>query len=269
MQRSELSGKPIDGETASEVELLLPDGRRRRLLVQAAEAEEWASRGRPVPNALAWIPRGVRGVLRAAGKWALVSLIGVLVVQALAKQVADRQKELELKRGLTADLGSSSFEAFAEARSLAFLPKERRTQARRLAILTAWISDEGRIDGTFRSYLPRRNHPVGNEWADFRDGMYAYLLLACCQTQDQRSDGLRRLEAYLRAHSPTQALPSGAADRWPVLERGPGDPGYRGAYDWLGLEVLRLAPYRNIERSKPEGFSIGFGDFLQDAVPGY
>jgi hypothetical protein len=269
VHRSALSGKPIEGDAASEVELLLPDGRRRRLLVQAAEAEELAAKGRPIPGAVSWIPRGVQRFLRAVGKWALLSLVGVLVVQALAKQVSDRQKELELKRALTSDLGSSSFEAFAEARSLAYLPRAERTPARRLAILTGWISDEGRLDGSFRSYLPKRNHAVGDQWLGFRDGLYTYLLLACCQTPSQRSARLEQVDAYLRAQGATQALPPTAANRWQALRRGPGHPGYARAYDWLGGEVLLLAPYRGIEKSKPEGFSIGFGDFLHDAIPGY
>lgn len=269
MLRSALSGKPIDGEAASEVELLLPDGRRRRLLVQAAEAEELASKGRPVPGAIAWIPRGARRFVRAAGKWALVSLVGVLVVQALAKQVSDRQKELELKQSLTSDLGSSSFEAFAEARSLAYLPQDARTPARRLEILTAWISDEGRLDGTFRSYLPTRNHAVGQEWGGFRDGLYTWLRLACCESPRARSARLQEIYAYLRAERATSALPPAAADQWRTLRCGPGCSGYANAYDWLGREVLRFAPYRGIEKSKPEGFSIGFWDFAHDAIPGY
>src|SRR4051812_9250219 len=126
MQRSDLSGEPIDGEAGSEVELLLPDGRRRRLLLQASEAEDWASKGRPVPSLLGRIRRGARRFLVWLGKWVAISLVGVLIVQALSKQVADRQKELELKTSLASDLGSSSFEAFAEARSLALQRKEQR-----------------------------------------------------------------------------------------------------------------------------------------------
>ena len=112
---------------------------------------------------------------------------------------------------------------------------------------------------------------MGDEWSGFRDGLYLYLGLACCQTRDQRATSLQQLEAYLGAHGATQALPSAAANRWEALRRGPEAKGrsYANAYDWLGREVLLLAPYRGIERSKPEGFSIGFGDFLHDAVPGY
>lgn len=269
MQRSELSGKPIDGEAASEVEVLFPDGRRRRLLVQAAEADDLAGKGSPVPSAFGSIRRGAEKFLRAVGKWALLSLVGVLVVQALAKQVSDRQKELELKRSLASDLGSSSFEAFAQARSLVYLPIDEGAGARRHEILTAWISDEGRLDGAFRSYLPSRKHAVGSQWGGFRDGLYAYLRLACCETASENRFLLRDLQAYLRARGATQAVPPKAAERWSTLQSGPNSPGYADAYDWLGRQVLLLAPFRGIEKSEPEGFSIGFWDFAHDAIPGY
>jgi hypothetical protein len=269
VQRSELSGKPIDGEAASEVELLLPDGRRTRLLVQASEADELARKGRAVPSALAWIPRGGRRLLRATGKWALVSLVGVLIVQALAKQVSDRQKELELKRSLSSDLGSSSFEAFAEARSLAYLPEAARTPVRRSEILTAWISDEGRLDGAFRSYLPSRNHAAGREWGGFRDGLYAWLTLACCQKRDARITRVQEVETYLREQNATDPFLAEAAAKWATIRCGSGCSGFADAYDWLGREVLLFTPYHEITSSSPEGFSNGFWDFAHDAIPVY
>jgi hypothetical protein len=269
VQRSELSGKPIDGEAASEVELLLPDGRRTRLLVQAAEADDLASKGRPVPSAVAWIPRGGRRFLWGVVKWVGYAVIGVLVVQALGKQVADRQKELELKGSLTSDLGSSSFEAFAEARSLAYRPRHARSRARRLEIQTAWISDEGRLDGLIGSYLPTRNHAAGRQWGRFRDGFYAWLSLACCQRQDLRIERLQEVETYLRANGATDAFSPNVAYKWAILRCGNSCAGYADAFDWLGREVLGLGPVHEIRKSAPEGFSSGFGDFLHDAFPVY
>lgn len=212
------------------------------------------------------LARGALWITRKLGKWVLISVIGALVVPALTKQWSDRQKELELKRDLASDIGSSSFSAFAAARTIAYLPREKRTAERRLLLLSDWISNEGRIDGIFRAYLyPKSKHEVTVEWSSFRDGLYDYLRLACCEKY--RSGVIRRVQRYLERQGLTEALPPNR--QWSMLACGPGCDGYADAYDWLGRQVLLGAPYRGIEASDPTGFSNGFRDFVHDVVPGY
>jgi hypothetical protein len=268
--RSDLTGKAIEGDAARRLDVRFPDGRRRELLVTAEEADDLAGKGRDTSSRGGRIARTATGVGRPLVKWVLLSLLGVLVVQALTKQWSDRQKELELKKSLVSDIGSSAYQAFAEARTIAFLPREQRTRERRLVVLTDWIRDEGRIDGVFRSYLaPTAKHPATRQWIDFRNALYSYLRLACCESADGRRAQLDGVTASLRGRGQTTSLPPNESGRWQTLDCGPGCAGYAAAYDWLGRQVLLSAPYRAIETSNPTGFSNGFRDFLHDAIPGY
>jgi hypothetical protein len=263
-ERSDLSGNLIEADSACSLNIRFPDGRHKEFVVRLDEAEELAAKGRDPPTAPLRIGRSASGAARAIAKWALLSLVGVLVVQALIKQWSDRQKELELKTSLASDIGTSAHQAFAEARTIAYLPKSEHRPARKLVLLTAWISDEGRIDATFRSYL--KDEPATDEWVDFRDALYSYLLLACCQEPDDRQTGLDKLTDALQDQGSTVSLEK---KMWHTLYCGPHCDGYAEAYDSLGLEILKTAPYRTIEASHPKGFSDGFRDFMHDAIPGY
>jgi hypothetical protein len=262
---SDLSGEHISGDAASRLTIVFPDGRRRQLRVQVREAEDLATKGLDVSRRWQVATQSAGRGVRKLAKWALASLLAVLVVQAVTKQWSDRQKELELKRDLASDIGTSSFGAFADARTLAYFDPEKRTPERRSAVLDNWVRDEGRIDGIFRAYLPRGNHEVTEQWIRFRDGLYEYLRLACCE--DRRLQTMRRLRTYLRNEGFSAALLPSA--RWEALSCGPPCAGYADAYDWLGREVLRGAPYRAVEEAEPDGFSSGFGDLVHDVIPGY
>jgi hypothetical protein len=268
-RRSDLSGDLIEGDSACRLEVRFPDGRRKELVVRLEEAEDIAAKGRDAPSTKRRVGSSASEAARSISKWVLLSLVGVLVVQAVTKQWSDRQKELELKKSLASDIGTSAYQAFAQARSIAFLPESDRTTERKLLVLTAWIRDEGRIDATFRSYLqPPDVHQATTEWISFRSALYKYLLLACCQKADDRKARLREVTDALREQG-SAVLPPHEADAWHTLGCGPSCPRYATAYDWLGRQVLRSAPYRAIEASHPKGFSDGFGDFVHDAIPGY
>jgi hypothetical protein len=270
VRRSDLTRRVIGTNQATEVEIVFANGRRRLLLVRADEADELAARGRKTQGPKWRFVRGVASLGRPLAKWLLVSLIGVLVVQALTKQWSDRQKELELKRSLASDLGTSSYRAFADARSIAFLRATGHLRERRLSVLTDWITDEGRIDGIFRSYLvPKAKHPATLQWIHFRDAFYSYLRVVCCEKSPQRNEQLDSVQEFLKARGFKDSLPPKMNSEWHRLRCGPGCTGYADAYDWLGRQVLRGAPFRTIEASHPKGFSSGFNDFVHDAVPGF
>lgn len=257
----------IDG-AATTLTIRLPDGRARELVVGAAEADALAARGRNPTSGRTRALRAAGGLGRKLVKWLLVGVLAALVVPAITKQWTDRQKELELKKSLASDIGSSAYGAFADARALAYAPPRERTPERRLEVLGEWARGEGQIDGIFRVYFfPTPKHAVTQRWIDFRDAMHTYLRLACCE--DRRQSLLADLQRYLRGRGRLQSFAPSTKRRWHALWRGPREAKYADAYDWLGLEVLHGAPYRAIASSKPNGLSSGFRDWLRDVVPGY
>jgi hypothetical protein len=267
-EHSELSGNLIAGDRASELQVLFPDGRRRQLTVDIDEATSLAAKGRDVSRRSEVAGRALLKLGRKLVKWVVVSLLAALALQAITKQWSDRQKELEMKSDLASDIGSSAFAAFGEARTIAYLTPEERTAERRLLLLSTWIRDEGRIDGIFRAYfLPESDHHVTSAWIDFRDRLYDYLRLACCESDRERL--VARVRKYLRDPALSADDPSLDQEEWRVLFCGSRCQGYPDAYDQLGRRVLRGAPSRVIAAANPNGFSSGFRDFVHDVVPGY
>jgi hypothetical protein len=267
-QRSDLSGSLIAGDRTSELQILFPDGRRRQLTVDSDEADSLAGKGSDVSRRWEVVARVLLKIGRRLVKWILLSLIAALALQAITKQWADRQKELELRRDLASDIGSSAFAAFGEARTIAYLTPEKRTPERRLLLLSNWIRDQGRIDGIFRAYfLPESQHPVTTSWISFRGSLYDYLRLACCESHRERV--VARIQRYLRDPGLGGGRPTLDQEEWQVLFCGSRCEGYADAYDQLGRRVLRGAPSRSIAAAHPNGFSSGFRDFVRDLVPGY
>jgi hypothetical protein len=266
-KRSDLSGALVDTDAARELEIRYPDGRRRKLRVSADEAEAFADKGADATKrrtrALAWA-RAKRGPV---ARWLLVSVLGVVLVQALTRQSADRQKELEFKHSLASDVASSSYHSFAEARSIAFSARHTRTPERKLGVLTQWIADEGRIDAAFRSYLfPPNDHPATRRWIDFRGAFYAYLTLACCEKAAERSEQLASIEAFLRQQGSTAASPY-EPQKWRTLACRPScSKRYAETYDWLGRQLLLNTPVRPVEGASPEGFCVGLVDLIRSIV---
>lgn len=265
---SDLSGNLIAGDRAAELEILFPDGRRRHLKVDADEANSLAVKGCDVARRWEVAARALVKIGRRVAKWVLLSLVAALALQAITKQWSDRQKELELKSGLASDVGSSAFAVFAEARTIAYLTPEKRTPERKLLLLSSWIRDEGRIDGVFRAYfLPEGEHQVTTSWIVFRDRLYDYLRLSCCESDAERV--IRRVREYVLGPTLREGHPILDQSEWQALSCGPGCNGYADAYDQLGRRVLRGAPSRDIATANPNGFSSGFHDFVRDVVPGY
>jgi hypothetical protein len=266
---SDLSGRPIAADERTTLRIALPDGRRRELVVRGDEAADLGGKGRDV----AGFRRKALKAIWPFGRWVLISVLGVLAVQGIAKQSADRQKELELKRDLASDIGSSSFSAYSTARSLVYRAPPEKRAAARAPILTDWIAAEGRIDGVFHAYLsPSKKHSVTRDWVAFRGAVYTYLRLSCCRSERQRDKDLEAIAKYLRDHDVPGFPETLEADQkllWSALRGDPTSPTYPNAYDWLGREVVEHAPWRAIRHAQPEGFSNGFGDFLHDAIPGY
>jgi len=229
----------------------------------AERPKELADVERPPARPSRW--RRAARLTRKLLLWAAALAIAAVAIPAATKQWTDRQQGLELKRDLVSDIGESSYDAFSRARAIAYLPSAQTTP-RRLDALSAWVHDEGRIDGTFRTYLPGIGR---NDWAAFRDALFYYVRLSCCENRVQRHRDI----GLVRSFVDREKLDDGI--QWDVVERGQAavprsNPTlYADAYDHLGRRVLLGSPFLAIRRANLEGLSSGWRDFAHDVVPGW
>jgi hypothetical protein len=264
--RSDLNNEIMDAGSAAEIDIAFSNGRKRRLVVTVAQAEELASKGINISSArwrgLAWSRRHVGGFF----KWAAVLLVASLVIPAVTKQWSDRTQALRLKEGMITDISGAASDAFNSARDLASSSGSEKTKAvTRRKLLNSWIHQEGRIDPRFHVYF--EGSPANESWKQYKDRFFEYIKLACCDRD--RSDHVADLQSFVSKRT-IKFRGATVGDFWTVLTAGPKPNSEAFAADYRLLGELLLARRGNLlvalRHSKPSGYSQGPQDLACDVL---
>jgi hypothetical protein len=208
-------------------------------------------------------------------RWLVLLFIASLVIPALTKQWNDRKQELQVKEELLTDISKDSANAVYGAQAVVG-PLELHKRAARSAVVNTWLRERAAVDPRFRIYFSNSeatDHWFVNRrksWLGFRNAVFLYALMACCDRHDRPSQ-IRRLKRYLKEAPLPEKL---GADPWVVLACGPAErcelqPRYADAYRWLGNQILaqRQVLLQQLLHSNARGFSSGWHDFVSDLNP--
>jgi hypothetical protein len=233
--------------------------------------ERWRSQGLPL--------------LGRAAKWLAVLVVVSVMVPALTTQWSDRQKELELKTSLVAQITSSAATATQDAFDL--VGDERKStvikndlwRAQYRSILKEWRVDaftlESELDAYFSAVRLSQTH-LPNAFATYNEVVQNYILLSLdlCSGHKDRTTAVRLIYKYLPARSPekqdqketinSDPPGSGAGRRcWKKSEA------FRQAYQTLGEELLdkRDELVDAVIQSDAAGYNVGFKDFVHQVLP--
>jgi hypothetical protein len=265
--RSDLSGEHIEGDTPASVIYVLEGGKRRKLTVTRAEADQLANQGHDVTR----IQDRLAGRIKLIGPKALLWLAGLFVaslaIPALTKQWSDRQGELELKDRIITSVSRDAAVAFRDGLKISDerSPTKARSESRRAA--DAWVVGHAETDARYAVYF--RNTKSEDHWRAFEAVIYRYITLACCDRN--RPDDLQAIRHYMaRSALPEPDRPP-VARPWETLRCGPHEEcrvqfRYAQTYGWLGTELLRGRGQLldDLRTESATGFSKGPGDFLHD-----
>lgn len=269
MQKSDLTGAPIDPAAKEEIVVRLADGKSRRLVVTAAEADELSSSGTDADNRWMRTKAAVGRNMRPFAWWAFALVVGSVLLPAATRQWSDRQAALTLKSSLVADVSKSSVTAVFAAQRVAEMPAGDAQAKARQAALDGWVVSEAGIDPLMAAYFD--DTQARTVWREFRDPLYLYIALACCD--EHRAEHVATLKGYLSTptlREPT-VPPIAGEDPWMILRAEPvGSLEFRKTYAWAGLELLsrRGLLHQELRRTKADGYSVGFEDFWRDVIPG-
>ncbi len=266
VERSELSGQAIEGDAGRTVVVHLGGGRRTELRVTAQEADDLAAKGRDVTRrshrALAWIRKRAWKVL----VWGAGLLAASVVIPAATKQWSDRQAALALRAELIEHISRSSAIAFTGAKRVAATNAAPKAREKRLETRDAWEAAEGTIDAIYAVYF--RDSAARDAWLVYRGEMYRYISLGCCD--EFREVDIRLLRKYVGYIE----LLSTGSDPWSVMACGIGEgcdvaSEFQRGYTRIGIELLGKRGHllRELRRTKPTGFSLGWRDFVTDVLP--
>jgi hypothetical protein len=264
MDLSDLSGCPIESDAPAWVIVRLGDGRRRKLVVTAQEAATLAEKGSDVSRARNRVSHWLRKHVLKLFLWAAGVFVASLAIPAATKQWADRQAAIALKAGLIGEVSRSSAEGFIGAKRLLVAAKLPDVRSELRSARDGWEASEGGIDAQYAVYF--RDTAARKSWNTYRDRIYDYISLGCCD--EHRVGDIRLLRGYLGAPRPWPTTD----DPWQVLGCGRGEscgtvsPDFAEAYRWLGIQLLRKREslLADLRRAQPAGFSGGWGDFLRD-----
>lgn len=273
VQRSDYSDAVIDADSARSIDISLGDGRRRRLLVTAADVEEIASKGADISSSesrtLAWLRRHGPSV----AKWGAAVLIAGLVIPAATKQWSDRTQALKLKEGMITAASSAVSDASHAANELVHSanPKEVRS-LRRQTLLDSFVHRESILDPSFRVYFDGTQ--ALSTWLKYRRIVYEYVALSCCDSE-ARND-VRDIHAFFSDHRslvsdyPPPPYKRGMPGVWAVLKAGsqPSPKAFATDYAWVGSVLIsaRGIVWDDLRTTKPQGFSQGPHDFACDVL---
>ena len=220
---------------------------------------------------LEWIrTRGHRFV-----RWIVLLFIASLFVPALTKQWNDRKQELQVKEALLTDISTMSADAVYGAVEASRQMPEGDQKAARAVLMGKWLRDRAAIEPRLNVYFEQSdatNHWYGrHRQPNFRDAMFRYLQLACCDAA-LRQRHLKRLREYLYvAGRPPERSD---AEQWRILACGPQEPcsleaSYTAKYRWLGNQLLaqRRTLLVQLLAANGKGFSSGWRDFIGDLNP--
>jgi hypothetical protein len=265
MERSDLSGDPLNGDQATSIRIRFADGRTRSLKVSSQEADELSKKGTDANRPRAKVVRigGSKPV-----KWLAVTIAAALIFPALTKQWSDRQAELTLKNAMVTDVSEGVETAYDDSHAVVYSTGGyiQQLKARNKA-LDAWREAAAKVDPSFYSYFPGQS--VTDEWTSYKAAMIGYVEIACCDQVSQANE-LAYVRDFVQRVNLFTTRPGGSLD---ILAAGPGsDPIlYRAAYTWVGLQLLgyRGTLEGHLVHANADGYSSGPVDFLHDVIPGY
>jgi hypothetical protein len=266
MERSDLSGDPLNGDQATNIRVRFEDGHTRSLKVSNQEADELSNKGIDANRLRAKLARigGSKPV-----KWLAVTIAAALIFPALTKQWSDRQAELTLKNAMVTDISEGVETAFDGARDVVNSTGSyiQGLKARNKTV-NAWREAAAKADPSFVAYFPRQS--VTDEWTSYKTPTIDYLALACCD-QEFHAAYLAAVRDFVQRVNPSTTPAPGASSSWDILAAGAeSDPSrYRIAYTWVGLQLLyyRGVLEEHLVHANAEGYSSGIGDFLHDLLP--
>jgi hypothetical protein len=219
-----------------------------------------------------------------------------LLIPALTTQWSDRQKELEIKSSLVAQITESSAATiedaifFVEIQVKAWPPVERMTirewkvygrvaDARYRAIVKRWRVQASSLESRLVAYFPdahfvvdqRKPQLLKKAFAEYRGEVEQYILLTkdLCKNDDTRLKTVAAVEGYLKAELNVKPVGLDAApESVSCWEKGEAFlDAYRGVGDSL---LLRLNDFVNaIVRSNAAGYNVGARDFIRQILPIY
>lgn len=268
MPSSDISGAVIDGDAGETMVGVFADGTRRQLTLTRDEATHLRAQG---VDQTTWWRRAIALVRTNAKRfmfWALALFIGSLAVPAATKQWSDRQQANAVRAEIIKEISIGSAQAFATSKYiLEVAPKD--TPKRRLATRFAWERVQGDVDARYAVYFARGS-PAREAWSGYRDAMYDYISMLCCDEFIETD--VSKLRPYVSGFE--QRKYEGEGDPWEVLARCGGhtectdDTDFVEAHKWAGLALLnRRGPLLDALRSaQPDGFSNGWRDFVRDAL---
>jgi hypothetical protein len=291
--RSALSGKEIQEGQKVTLRVSFDDGVSREVDVAASEAEQLRTRGRDLTP---WYTDLGRKSIRPA-VWVLALAVTSLLIPAITKQWADRPKELELRTSLVDRIGESAAQTINTARFIVAdtLPeatvrafvcgeefqgaeqsekcnnrKEEETRAEQTAHVdakTAWLQKGAVLESQLAAYFPGSD--LSREGKGYVNAVRIYLFMASAVCGKKREDANDKLLRYLgedpsdKEWAPLYGMTEGqCAQKSDDVE-------FRSVYGPLGDRMMakRLDLLVLLNESDAEGFSIGFMDFLGDALP--
>jgi hypothetical protein len=265
---SDVSGAPIEPDASASIVAVFEDGTRRRLTVRSAEATTLSQRG---TDETTWLRRA-RAFLAANARkfvfWALALLVASLAIPAATKQLSDRQQATALKSEIITEISRASAEAFAESKHiLESSPKD--VSERRLDARKTWEVSQGELDGRYAAYFDRGGS-ARRAWYAYEGAVYNYISMLCCDAFiDEDVEILRKYVAGF-----AQRPFNGSEDPWEILRCGDDRRcasafEFAEAHKWVGLALLRRRGtlLDELRVAQPEGFSSGWGDFLDDTIP--
>lgn len=267
---SDISDAPIEPDKPATLVVVFDDGTRRRLTITTAEAATLRDKGM---NQTTWWRRARALVNTNAKKlllWVGALYVASLAVPAATKQLADRQGATAVKAGMIREISGGSAEAFAESKLiLETIPDE--LPRRRLETRKAWEVTQGGIDAMYAIYFDDSRHPARQAWGDYRRAIYAYLSMVCCDKRFIDGD-VDLVRAYVAGR---ESRPfEGSRDPWTILlcgddRRCASASAFAEAHKWVGLALLarRETVLDQLRGAKPDGFSDGWGDFVDDSFP--
>lgn len=288
MERSALSGQEIPEGNETRVTVSFEDGTSRDVVVSAGEAEELRSKGRDVSP---WYAHVARRIAKP-GAWVLGVALTSLLIPAITKQWADRPEELQLRIALIDQIGQSAARTINSARFIVSdnLPKAQvrqvecgrnedsvkchqaineeseQEQDRQIQAKNEWLERGAVVESQLAAYFPGTE--LAREGKAYINAVRIYLFLAGDVCGEKREDGTRKLLRYF-GEDPDDPKWGSLELARAECEQKSENLEFREVYGPMGDRLLnrRLDLLTLLNQSDAEGFSVGFADFVRDALP--
>jgi hypothetical protein len=242
---------------------------------------EEASNGAPW-----WRSRGLP-LLASAAKWLAVLVVASLMVPALTSQWSDRQKELDVKNEVVAQITHSAATATQDAYSLvddeskSARIKDSLWRSQYRSIVKEWRVAAFTLESELEAYFPNielSSSSLVNAFHEYNNHVQQYIRLSGdeCADEERNDEAVHKLYGYL-FHRESRRGPRAIEMNPPVPKSGNSpDPScwakptkFRSKYQALGEELLRRREVlvQAVIHSNAAGFNVGFRDFVRQVLP--